>query len=231
MESLLTTLVFVLPGLLAYYWMKAFGVEPSEKHNSFEMTAISVLLWVPVTFSNLALYNLVIFIGQKVSQWTYITNLSQIQKYTDNINFLIVYLIVSLITSFLIAYLVTGKIYNNFLVLLNKLRRKRGFSEFSKMTTVWAEFVVPYGVKVVGISKLGDPQKEVIGCIRKASRPSEQERNLVLDDIEDCTRIVEKHKVPVIKVYIDTRSGVMVRLFDQGKFEAATAAEDIIDKS
>jgi len=230
-ENFLATLVFVLPGLLAYYWMKAFGVEPSEKHNFYEMTAISVLLWVPVTVLNLFLYNLVAFINHKVYKLTYISDLSQIQNYTDNIRFLVGYLLISSITSFLIAYVVTGKIYDKFLALVNGVRGKRNLSRFSKMTTVWAEFIVPYGVKVVGISKLGDPQKEIIGCIRKASRPSEPERNLVLDDIEDCTTIVKNYKVPVIKVYTDTRSGVVVRLFDPDKVNEAMSAEGMLNES
>lgn len=58
MDSLLGTIVFILPGFLAYFWLQSFGITPVTKHSSGELTAISALLWLPVSFVTLLIYNL-----------------------------------------------------------------------------------------------------------------------------------------------------------------------------
>ncbi|AQZ47419.1 hypothetical protein B5S25_13365 [Paenibacillus larvae subsp. pulvifaciens] len=58
MENFISTLVFILPGFLMYFWIQSFGINPVMKHNPGEMGAISALLWFPVSLLTVLTYNL-----------------------------------------------------------------------------------------------------------------------------------------------------------------------------
>ncbi|WP_269082435.1 hypothetical protein [Aneurinibacillus tyrosinisolvens] len=44
MDAFISTVVFIVSGFLAYFWLQSLGVNPVVKHTVPEFTAISALL-------------------------------------------------------------------------------------------------------------------------------------------------------------------------------------------
>jgi hypothetical protein len=53
MEAFLSTFVFLLPGIIAYFWIQVFGLNHSIKHTAPELSGITALLWLPGSFTTL----------------------------------------------------------------------------------------------------------------------------------------------------------------------------------
>lgn len=140
MEQFLSTLLFVLPGLLCYYWIAVLGVTPSEKYNTFEMLSISVLLWVPVTVLNLGVYNLIVLAVHFFARLDYLYQLNQLQSLSGYFGFQLYYVASSLLASYIVARIIAGKGRNWFRQFVNRIRIKHGISELSQHSTVWDEF-------------------------------------------------------------------------------------------
>lgn len=214
MDSLLGTIVFLLPGFMAYFWLQSFGITPVTKHSPAEFTTISALLWLPVAFVTLLFYNSVIWISSYVVHGKPIWSASDLKEVSGNFVFLIAFLILSVLTSYLLSRLWVKYGQDFLLNLINKIRVARKIAPFSDSPSVWDEVFVKYGGKVVEIGKIDKPEGKLIGCIRKASRPLEPERNLYLDDVQFFTEIVEDYDVPVSNIFFDTKSGSYVKVFD-----------------
>jgi len=89
MDNFLGTVVFLLPGFLAYFWLQAFGINPVAKHSTTEFTAVAGLLWLPVSFGTLLLYNLAIWLSSFISQAKPIWTLLTLKDASNNFIFLI----------------------------------------------------------------------------------------------------------------------------------------------
>ncbi|MEK4610162.1 hypothetical protein MHI31_08830 [Bacillus sp. FSL K6-0067] len=61
MEQFISIIIFSLPGLLAYFWLQLFGLNPTIKHTPTEMVGLSALLWVPITGLTIISYNVVVY--------------------------------------------------------------------------------------------------------------------------------------------------------------------------
>ena len=164
--------------------------------------------------------NILVSLNQNI-RLNYIQSISDLQEISMFFGFQIYYIISSLIISYIIARLLVGKGYKFFLKHINEIRKKLGYSDLSEHATVWAEIFAKYGPKVVEISKIDNPHDKFIGCLRKASRPLESDRNIVIDDVEHFTELVQKNSIPVDKVYIDTKSGIMIKIFDAKAIDEA----------
>lgn len=57
MADFLSTFIFILPGIMAYFWLQVFGLTPSVKHTAPEISGIAALLWLPVSFTTLLVLN------------------------------------------------------------------------------------------------------------------------------------------------------------------------------
>jgi hypothetical protein len=214
MDNLLGTIVFLLPGFLAYFWLQSFGITPVTKHTPAEFTSISALLWLPVSFVTLLIYNLGIWLSNKMVKLSPIWTVADLNKVAGSFVFLIAFLLLSALVSFLLSWVWARHCQKRLNNLINKIRISRGIAPFSESPSVWDEVFVKYGGKVVEIGKIDKPEGRLIGCIRKASRPLEPERNLYLDDVQFFTEIVEDYEVPVSNIFFDTKSGSYVKVFD-----------------
>ncbi|MCJ7988946.1 hypothetical protein MUB15_06085 [Priestia sp. OVS21] len=58
MKSLISLIIFTLPGLLAYFWINLFGLTPTTKRDKSEVIAISALLWIPTVATILISYQI-----------------------------------------------------------------------------------------------------------------------------------------------------------------------------
>ncbi len=214
MESLIGTIVFLLPGFLAYFWLQSFGITPVTKHTPAEFTTISALLWLPVSFFSLLMYNFTIWVSVRIVGLEPIWNVVDLNKMSGSFVFLVSFLLISALISFLLCWGWAKYGQTRLQNLINKIRISRGIAPFSDSPSVWDEVFVKYGGKVVEIGKIDKPEGKLIGCIRKASRPLEPECNLYLDDVQFFTEIVEDYDVPVSNIFFDTKSGSYVKVFD-----------------
>jgi hypothetical protein len=213
MDNFLGTLVFLLPGVLAYFWLQAFGISPVTKHTPTEFAAVAALLWLPVSVLTIGLYNSVIKLAILAAQSQPIWTMNDLKNASGSFVFLTVFLMLSIIVSFILSWLWAKWGYNIQQIIVNKVRKSRGLADFSENTTVWDEVFSKNEPQVVEIGKIGS-EPGVIGCIRKASRPFEPERNLMLDDIELLTTIVTTNKLVPIAVYSDIKSGTVIKIYD-----------------
>lgn len=227
MDQFISTIIFIIPGLICYYWLQLFGITPNQKHNPFEMLGISVLLWVPVSAFSLVSYNLIALILNQSLQnlnnktlgiaekfkMTYIWDLTSLNNHLTSFAFIFIFCIFSLIYSFLVARGYSKLYFKLVLNTANKIRRKRNLNDLSKYQTVWEELFVSQGQNVVEISKIDGSETKLIGDISKVSRPLEPDRNFVLHDIKYFTRLVEKYKLEVENVYIDFKAGIKIGIF------------------
>jgi hypothetical protein len=217
-ENFISTVVFILPGFLMYFWIQAFGVNPVVKHSSTEVAAISALLWIPVSLITLATYNL---IGIAYHQITPIWTLDRLKDESSNLFFLLFFLVISVFISFLLSNFYVKVIYPYQSRVINSIREKRGVAPFSEMPSVWDEVFGGNDIQTVNISKIDKQNECIIGEVSKAPRPFEAEKCFSLLHVDFLTRLVEEYKIPVTSVFIDTKSGTCIKIYDQSKLEAA----------
>lgn len=222
MDSFIGTVVFILPGFLVYFWIQSFGINPVVKHSPIELTAISGMLWLPVSLITIWIYNIL----QNKFPWFYISggiyDLLQLKESSVNIKFLTIFLVLSVLISYIfsIAWSLLG--YPLQRMSINLVRTMRKTAKLSKTSSVWDEVFLGGDPQVVGIQKLDKPEDTtIIGCIEKASRTFEPERNLVLNDVEFFTNLVKEYEVPVESVFIDTKSGTLIKVYHPKAIERA----------
>ncbi|WCK53853.1 hypothetical protein PP175_21425 [Aneurinibacillus sp. Ricciae_BoGa-3] len=220
MDTFLGTLIFLLPGLMLYFWLQSFGINPVVKHNPTEFTAVTILLWFPVSLTSLLIFNVLLkhqIIPQTLKQiWT----ITQFKSESDNLLFLILFLGISLLVS--IIYGTIWALWLNSILLkcVNKIRTWRGIAPLSKTASVWDEVFLNNDAQVIEFGKI-DKENHMIGEIKKASRPFEPERNLYLEEVEFFTDLVTKYKIPVSNVFYDIKSGTYVKIFDPESIKQA----------
>lgn len=214
MENFIGSIVFILPGFLMYFWIQSFGVNPVVKHTPGEFTAIAALLWLPTSFVTLLLYNGVIYASRFFQKADIVWSLDALKLKSNDIWFLVLFLLLSVVVSFVMSWLWAVKIYPIHLKIINKVRAKRGAADFSKNPSVWDEIFTNSDSQVVEIGKINKEGDPIVGCIRKASRTFEPERYLNLDDIEFFTELVKNNTVAVSQILYDTKAGTYIKIFD-----------------
>ena len=224
MENFLSTVVFILPGFLLYFWIQSFGINPVVKHSTIELTAISALLWLPVSVSTLAVYNGLLYFS-RIMEFP-VWSIEELQNVSGNLLFLTSFLILSVFVSFAFGVLWSMFLYPIHLKIINCVRKLRGVAEFSKTPSVWDEVFLKNEPQVVEYGKIGEEEKSIKGEIEKVSRPFEPDRNIFLRDIDFYTNLIHKHKIPVSRTFIDTRTGTYVKIYDSKKIKEAICSEE-----
>ncbi|MBG9537717.1 hypothetical protein ABE42_32050 [Bacillus thuringiensis] len=217
MEQFISIIVFSLPGLLAYFWLQLFGLNPTVKHTPTEMIGLVALLWVPITGLTLVTYNLIVFIFSLPK--IYITNLNEISALSMNLSFLLYYVVLSVFYSFVIAYAWGRYFHTGVLKVVNKVRVQRKVSVLAEETSVWDSFFISLEKEeeqalIVEMYKIDKPDERIYGAVIRMSRPYETERSLVLDQTEQWKKSHEYYQYPVIRSYVDVKSGMIVNELD-----------------
>lgn len=213
-DNFLSTLVFLLPGVLAYFWLQAFGVNPVAKHSPTEFTAVAALFWLPVSFITLVLYNLIVKISHYVSEANEIWTIQDLRNASVSFTFLIAFLLLSIMVSFLVSFIWASWGFKLQQGIINWVRVRRGVAKFSDTTSVWDEVFGKHESQVVEIGRLDKPENiTMIGTIHKASRTFEAER-LCLDDVNFMTELIREYNIPIEKVFVDTKAGLYIKVFD-----------------
>ncbi|SOC24083.1 hypothetical protein SAMN05880501_11689 [Ureibacillus xyleni] len=257
MAEFLSTFVFTLPGIMAYFWLQVFGLNPSVKHTASELSAIAALLWLPVSFGTLLVLNTWGVIVSKgpfsvKTAWT----LDDVNLATSDIKYLFLFLMVSFLVSFIVSWF-WSKIGNELIrALINKVRKSRGIAKMSSSTSVWSEFFIRIDnsvddseenesgnedvskdhennkknkekIAVYIVHKVDNPKNFVIGSMTKASSPLEIDKGLVLENVQEWTDSLEDYDYKVKKAYIDVKSGMVVKELDYNNPIEKTTPEGI----
>lgn len=218
MDNFIGTLVFILPGFLMYFWIQSFGVNPVTKHSTVELTAISALLWFPVSVATIFLYNGLISLASVLVDEEPIWTIPDLRDKSEDLAFLAGFLFMSLIVSFVFSVFWAKWGHKMQLAITNKVRKWRGAVAFSNNASVWDEVFLKDEAQVVEIGKIDGAGQVLIGEILKASRTFESER-LSLHGTDLCKKIIEKYKVPVQNIYYDIKSGTYVKIYDADSFK------------
>lgn len=218
MENFVSTVIFVLPGFCMYFFIQTFGVNAVVKHNAGEIVSFSALLWFPVSFSSLAILNL--FFYKPI--WT----LAQLKDASDQLDFLLFFFIISICVGFILSALYAKYIYPVQIRIINTVRSWRNLAPLSHSPSVWDEIFHSNEKQIVGVTKLTGEEPMLIGSLAKASRTYEQQRDFCLIHINEFTTLVNDHKIPVDKVFIDLKAGLRIVVYDQKAVELAVEKEN-----
>jgi len=206
METFISTIVFILPGFMVYFWLQIMGITPVVKHNMIEFGALSALAWFPVTIMGILFTNLFF-----PAMWT----LQELKVQSNKFSFLIIFILFSVVISFALSFTLAKWGYFYWLKLVNKIRVKLKKAAFSESTSVWEEVFHQYEEQLVGIGKIGEDQPYIVGAIQKASRVFEPDKNFLLThtDYYNKEYIINNQLKPV-QIFVDMKSGYVVYMYD-----------------
>jgi hypothetical protein len=216
MENLISTIIFVLPGFMMYFWVQMLGINPVVKHSTIEFGALSALAWFPVVAASLGVMSL---------YREPVTTLDGIKAASSNVSFLLEFMAISVVVSFIISviYVIIGYPIQQWAI--NKVRVLIGKAKLSKSPSVWEEVFLANSPIIVGIGKIGAEKPDVYGCAVRVARPFEAKRAFKLIYVDYVTRLIDKYKIPVSEIYSDIDSGVNVYLYDMSEYAKADAKE------
>lgn len=235
MEQFISLVIFSLPGLITYFWLQTFGVNPVVKHTTTEMVGLIALLWAPTTFLTLIFYDTLFYIFDSIFRHfnidlsflnlKLVVNLSDLNLLSTNLVFLFYYLVLSIIFSFLAAYVWSIYLFKPFLDLINKARSKRDIVNLSIEPTVWESFFFKLekdnkekedeekdrkGQLLVEIYKIDKPEDRICGPVIRMSRPFEMEKSVIIDSSKGWDEAHKHYNYSIKKTYVDTKSGLII---------------------
>jgi hypothetical protein len=214
-ENLISTIVFVLPGFMLYFWVQMMGVNPVVKHTVAEFAALAALAWFPVIATSLwimSLYDLGIL------------NLDDLISESRNLRFIAEFLGISLIVSFILGVIYVRFLYPFQLWITNKVRVSIKKIPLSNSPSVWEE-VFFKEVKVVGFAKFGSNKPDIVGNILNVARPFEPKRGFRLIYMDHVKLIIEKYDIPIVEIFTDVDAGVHVFIYDTEAYQIADEKE------
>lgn len=232
MDQFISIIIFSLPGLITYFWIQMFGINPVVKHTPTEMVGIVALLWAPTTFLTILTYNIgyLLFnslfnlLGIDLSglKLVYLISLLDLNKLSLNLIFLIYYLVLSVVFSFLTAYVWSKFLYKRIIEIINKVRLSRKVVKLSEHTTVWDSFFFKLEEEgqeeqlIIEMYKIDKPEPEyrLCGAVTRMSRPFEAERSIIIDYSKGWNEAHKHYKYPIKNIYVDTKSGVIINELD-----------------
>lgn len=229
MEQFISIIIFSLPGLVTYFWIQTFGINPTVKHTPSEMIGLTALLWAPTIFLTIVTYNLlyfifdVIFIHYNINfsklGLSNILSLRDLNNLSNNLLFLFYFVILCLLYSFVVAYLWSRFLYKKVLGIINKVRIKRKTIKLSEMTTVWDSFFYKLEEQkeeqlIVEMYKIDNPGFKICGAVIRMSRPFETERSFIIDYSKGWDEAHHYYKFAIKKTYVDAKSGIIINELD-----------------
>jgi hypothetical protein len=231
MDQFISIIIFTLPGLLTYFWLQMFGLNPTIKHTPTEMLGISALLCLPISFFIIITYNLGFFITDKfilllnydftLLELKYIKSIDDLNSLSINILFLFFYVLLSIGFSFLLSWIWSIYIFKYLMIVINRVRVKRKISKLSEDPSVWDSFFSKLEEQsesplIVELYKIDKPEVKVRGSVTRFSRPFETERAFIIET-EELDKALEYYEYPIKRVYVDTKSGIIINELNQHK--------------
>ncbi|RFU60823.1 hypothetical protein [Bacillus sp. V59.32b] len=241
MAEFLTTLVFILPGLMAYFWLQVFGLNPTVKHTAPELSGIAALLWLPVSFISLLVLNTwSAFIKIEILSVDQVWTVESLNKATSDIRYLVLFLLVSFLVSYFICWLWSLWGHEILRNRINEVRKTRKIGPLSSSSSVWEEFFIKINKEledneendhdmkeaVLIVYKIDKPEEFIAGSMTKVSRPLEVDKGLVLEDIQQwIDSINNDYDYDVKRAYVDIKSGMVIKEINHKNPRAKTIPE------
>lgn len=216
MDNFLSVIIFILPGFIASFFVKLFGLNSSVKHRGEETLAISSIMWIPINIFVIGIYSIMVFnVNHHFKAGIpYIHDFDSLNRVSNSFLFIAYYVISSIFWAYLLAKGISGKSYSYFLGKVNKIRKKNGKAPLSREPTVWENTFTKNTVQIVKISSLNN-DRGIIGEIKRASAKPNNEKDIVLRYIEHWTAIMKEFEVEVSDIYFDSNSGFKIEIYDR----------------
>lgn len=203
-NALIATILFILPGVLAYNWIEYVSNTTSRNKSNIEKTVMILCFAIPIVSLTLIILN--------TSLAYHIKGLSALTQAADDIKFLIYYFLISVIMAVFIGEFWVLCIRGLINKLVNFLRESSGLS--SRQTiSVWEEAFDHKKSKIAYIAQLSDPEKGQWGLLKTVSLSEERDREYILIGSDVIETIANTLDNP-IKTYIDSKSLTIVKLYD-----------------
>jgi len=212
MDNLIAYILLLAPGLIVMLINERAGSHPASKYTNTEKLVMAVLFSVPVLILNLVLF------GIKNGNMGY-ANVSSLQMEIQSVGSLIFYSVSSVLFSYFVSWCWQYFIKKRLVIeWINKLRREGNKADINEGNLVWEDAFHGKEAQAVRVT-LKD--SKFYGSPVNMSESISDERCLLLDDSETIRDIVEKYNIPLSKVYVDTKSGIAVEIFDSVQFSEA----------
>jgi len=199
--SILNTLLYIVPGLMAYFWLEKFGRTPARQLSSLEQTALTAILWFPTMILSVSIMH---FFGLRIPNFDTV-------QYGKTALLMALFLFICAFSSLIIAFLWAWILHRCHHQFVNWIRKRLlHLSELTQEPTVWDAFFKTDGsARVLRIKNVGSTEC-VIGEIANGPRILSGESSLILQQQDYWSRIVNKEDVRVDRVYINTNVGIMI---------------------
>ncbi|MDP1421689.1 hypothetical protein Q8G35_25815 [Peribacillus simplex] len=218
MDSFLSLIIFIFPGLIAFFWIQLFGFTPAVRYQGTEMLAISAILWIPINIVVLLIYYFITVMYKYNVYYPIdmpnIKNFSDLNRLSTNFVFILYYVIASVFTSYFLARAISGKFFDVMLEKVNTIRIKNNKAALSRDASVWDTVFSKDVAQVVKIINLEDKNMFDIGEIKNVSRTYETEKNIVLQRMTLWREIDEKYDLDVSEVFFDIKTGMKIIIYD-----------------
>lgn len=242
MGDFLSTFVFILPGIMAYFWLQVFGVTPSTKHIAPEIYGVAALFWLPISFGSLLILN---FWGMTIENGWYdiviVETVEEFNEATLNFDYLLMFLLMSFIVSFIVCFIWVSYVKKNVDYLIDLVRGFNSLAPLSRSSSTWEEFFIriendtgesntnmrlhnlirktqKQKSAVYKIYKLDKNENFIAGSMTKVSRPLENDKGIVLED-SDIWKDYLIEDYPILRVYIDIKSSLVIEEIDYVKLK------------
>lgn len=229
MKEFISVIIFSLPGLLTYFWIQLFGINPTAKHSPAEMIGLAALLWAPTALFTILVYNIGYKIFDALFRWLsidltflkldYLYTLQDLNKMSHSLVFILLFISLCLCSSFLVAFIWSIHLYKKMLDLVNKIRIKRRVIKLSEDTSVWDSFFYKLEESkeeqiVVELYKIDKPDEKVCGAVVRMSRPFETDRSIIIDYTKGWDESHKYYNYKIKNVYVDIKAGIVINELD-----------------
>lgn len=220
MDNLISAIVFALPGFFAYFWLQSFGINPVVKHTVPEFTAISALLWIPVSTISLLFYNAFSCFISPLYPLHPIWSMTALREYSGTFKFIIPFFVISVFASYIFSALWSKYGFPIQQDMINKIRKWRKLADLADNTSVWDEMFLLFEEgknkkeMALVIHKLDKPEEFIAGGLDRMSRPFELDRALILKKTDEWTNAYKHYDYPTKRVYVDIKAGVVIKELD-----------------
>jgi len=235
LENFISLIIFTFPGLITYILAQLLGATPSYKRNGNEMLIVSLFLWIPIVTVILVVYQIFALLSNWnvlhpffdfpliKKNWLYFEKMTDLTIFSNEPTFLFYYLIMSLILSYVIARYYYGRVYDFLHTKINDIRKENDKATISKDPSVWEKSFTGNIVQIVRVRR-NENQEFSIGEIATVSGGLENEKEILLRDVDHWTAIMDTYEVRIREVYMDTKSGCIIEIFDR---DQAKQAQDL----
>ncbi len=215
MDDFLYYVYMLSPGLIVVLINEYVGSYHKPRYTNIEKILISIIFSLPVLIGNL--FIVAIKYGSLES-----ANLDKLLEEIYTLSGLLFYTVSSLLLAGVVSYCWNSYVRDWSIDFINKIRLKKGKAGLNKNSIVWEDAFHQNDAQAVEVML---KEGSVFGSPVNVSENVSEERCLLLSVSQEVEAIVKKYKIPLEKVYVDTKSGIAVKIFNTDEFKKAYKTE------